>query len=216
MTHKNNKPCELLDLNGSETLIVCFGGLYLKMGGVPPFEFLNFLSKTYNKKYDYAFYVDLLQQSTQQILRYHKGLIGISSNIEETSEYLKQLIKNGNYKKVIFMGISGGGYAAILFGSLCDVTKVIAFIPRVVCPEESSPVVDQKYSDLRNFINDTTIYFLYGDMSVSDKNDSHHISQCEYLEQFKNIILFRKNNINMKEMKNNGELKRILDRAINC
>ena len=28
------------------------------------------------------------------------------------------------------MGVSAGGYASILFGSLCNVSSVIAFIPR--------------------------------------------------------------------------------------
>lgn len=33
----------------SENLIVCFGGMALQMGGILPFEFLNYLSKIYDK-----------------------------------------------------------------------------------------------------------------------------------------------------------------------
>ena len=41
--------------NNSENLIICFGGMALKMGGILPFEFLNFLSKTYKKIQIYIF-----------------------------------------------------------------------------------------------------------------------------------------------------------------
>lgn len=33
----------------SQNLIICFGGPALKMGGILPFEFLNYLSKNINK-----------------------------------------------------------------------------------------------------------------------------------------------------------------------
>lgn len=42
----------------SENLIICFGGRALKMGGILPFEFLNYLSKTYDKNTDLYFYID--------------------------------------------------------------------------------------------------------------------------------------------------------------
>jgi hypothetical protein len=34
---------ELEIINGNKNLICCFGGMALKMGGIPPFEFLNYL-----------------------------------------------------------------------------------------------------------------------------------------------------------------------------
>jgi hypothetical protein len=37
-------------INNSNNLIVCFGGMVLKIGGILPFEFLNYLSDTYKKK----------------------------------------------------------------------------------------------------------------------------------------------------------------------
>ena len=56
--------------NNSENLIVCFGGTALKMGGILPFEFLNYLSKTYKKNTDLYFYID------KHCCRYHKGIKG--------------------------------------------------------------------------------------------------------------------------------------------
>ena len=38
--------------NNYKNLIICFGGMALKMGGILPFEFLNYLSKTFQKNTD--------------------------------------------------------------------------------------------------------------------------------------------------------------------
>ena len=86
---------------------------------------------------------------------YHKGIEGISNNIDETTEDLKDKINKRDYKKIIFMGVSAGGYAAILFGSLCHVTKVISFIPR---RKLKAKIVDKKYEKLKNIINTDTDY----------------------------------------------------------
>jgi len=38
---------ELSMIRGNKTLICCFGGMALKMGGIPPFEFVRYLSSIY-------------------------------------------------------------------------------------------------------------------------------------------------------------------------
>ena len=73
---------ELLRLNNYDNLIVCFGGMELKMGKILPFEFLNYLSSIYQNKTDLIFYVDKHQ------CWYHKGLKNIKNNIDETKIYL--------------------------------------------------------------------------------------------------------------------------------
>ena len=57
--------------NNSKKLIVCFGGMALAFLGVPPFEFLNYLSSIY-KDCDLLFYIDKDQ------CHYHKGINGIT------------------------------------------------------------------------------------------------------------------------------------------
>ena len=34
-------------INGHKIVIVCFGGIALQFAGIPPFEFLNYLSTIY-------------------------------------------------------------------------------------------------------------------------------------------------------------------------
>ena len=194
---------ELVKCNGNNILICCFGGMALQMDGIPPFEFLNYLSSIYVDRCDLLFYVDKHQCC------YHKGIDGITSNIEDTVVYLNNKI-NG-YKKIIFMGTSAGGYAAILFGSLCTkVDNVIAFIPKV---KLNNPLKSE-YSNLYSFMNSHTKYTLIGDTSVKNVNDNHHISQCEILEDFENVRVVRMHRVDLKKLRDAGVIKGLIDEIL--
>ena len=52
------------------------------------------------------------------------------------------------------MGISSGGYAAILFVSLCHIKNVISFVPRTNL-KGIRGIVDNKYENLKNIILET-------------------------------------------------------------
>jgi hypothetical protein len=191
--------CKIFKNNNN--LIVCFGGLTLRFGGFLPFEFLNYLSSTYTNC-DLLFYIDKNQ------CWYHKGIDGITNNIDCTVLYLNKIIKDGNYEKVIFMGTSAGGYASILFGSLCDnVDNVISFFPQTIL---NNPI-DLRYSNLKNVINKNTKYILYGDTSIQNKNDFHHILHCENIECFSNVKIIKINSFNMKQLRDNGSIKKTID-----
>jgi len=191
--------CKIFKNNNN--LIVCFGGLTLRFGGFLPFEFLNYLSSTYTNC-DLLFYIDKNQ------CWYHKGIDCITNNIDCTVLYLNKIIKDGNYEKVIFMGTSAGGYASILFGSLCDnVDNVISFFPQTIL---NNPI-DLRYSNLKNVINKNTKYILYGDTSIQNKNDFHHILHCENIECFSNVKIIKINSFNMKQLRDNGSIKKTID-----
>lgn len=91
-----------------------------QFGQIPPFEFSNFLHQHFPND-EKHFYIDMNQ------CWYHKGIKGLSTTIDETISCLKNEIKTFEY--VTFMGVSAGGYAAILFGSKLNVNTVIAFSP---------------------------------------------------------------------------------------
>ena len=110
------------------------------------------------------------------------------------------------------MGVSAGGYASILFGSLLGVTHVISFIPRTILKYN---YIDEKYKDLKKTINNKTKYIIYGDTSNKNIDGNHHISQCENLQSFKNVSLIKKEYINMKELRDKGEIKNLIDKIIN-
>jgi hypothetical protein len=187
---------ELEIRNGGKYLIVAFGGMALKMGGIAPFEFVHFLSEHF-KDCDLLFYVDKEQCC------YHKGIEGISTNIEGTVSYLKEKIMAGNYHKVLFMGTSGGGYASILFGSLCNIENVLAFIPATRLKHPKYEV----YRNLKQVINPNTHYLLYGDLSVTDSQNCHHISHCEDLEVFANVKVVKLPRLSLTKLRDTGVIQ---------
>jgi hypothetical protein len=148
---------------------------------------------------------------------YHNGIAGISGNIDETVAYLRK--ETEPYKNVVFIGVSSGGYAAILFGSLVPVQKVVAFIPQTICCSHTN--TDETYRDIAPFINTTTQYYLYGDTSFSQEDNMndihhiHHISHCERIAHHPNVFVKKINGLLMKKIKNTGELYKILQHCIN-
>ena len=192
--------------HGATNLIICFGGMALLMGGIPPFEFLNYLSNTYTTDTDMYFYIDKNQ------CWYHKGIDGITKNIDDTVVYLNNIKYSKNYKKVIFMGVSAGGYASILFGSLCNVSNVISFIPNT---KYHNNMIDPRYYNLCTVINNKTDYILYGDTNVKNINDTHHISQCENLNKYNNVKIIYHKGVCMKKLRDNNTINTILDNILN-
>ena len=119
----NVSSVELIEESDSDVVVIAFGGVGNSID-MPPFEFMGMLSG-----FDVAkiFLRDLDQ------CYYHKGLIGVSSNIDETKDFINDLI---NGKSSLFIGHSMGGYAAILFGILCNADRVLAFSPQIVLSDE--------------------------------------------------------------------------------
>jgi esterase/lipase len=188
----------------SKNLIVCFGGMRLTMTGIQPFEFLNYLSSIYTNNCDLLFYID------KNMSLYHKGINGITNNIEETVVYLNSKINNHKYEKVIFMGVSAGGYASILFGSLCNVSNVVAFIP----PTKLMNPVYKIHRNLKDIINNETKYTLFGDLSITDLKNCHHISHCYNIACFNNVTIIEKMGINLKKLRDNNVIKDTLDNIL--
>ena len=181
------------------------------IGAIPRFEFVKTMEKTF-PSLDVHFYVDF------NICWYAKGLDGITSNIDETVEYLR----TKKHKKNIFLGNSAGGYAAILFGSLLEVDRVIAFHPQsnlTTIPGEASKHrhVDRKYMKLDQYINDITDYRIYGcdKGGLDHPNDQvHHSRQLDFLTDLgkPNISRFLLKEM-LKKIRDSGELTKILEES---
>lgn len=189
-------------VNGHKKLIVAFGGLVNKLGGIPSFEFLRYLSSTYDDV-DMVFYFDRSQSW------YHHGIGGISTNVNETVTYLNNLIEN--YDKVLFIGVSAGGYAAMLFGSLCNVDHVVSFIPQTVL--DSPQNKGFAYRDLKQVINPTTKYLVYGDTEATSPN--HNFRHCQHINCFPNVTVIPGVRVNVGKLRDKGVLKQIIDERLN-
>ena len=108
------------------------------------------------------------------------------------------------------MGTSAGGYAAILFGSICNNdtdNNVISFIPQTILKDP----INLKYSNLKYSINKNTKYILYGDTSITDTNDLHHILHCENIESFVNVKIIKNDGCDLKTLRDKGVIKSLID-----
>jgi Cupin-like domain len=107
-----------------ELLIISFG--FVAWEGVPSFDFYGRTKK-------------LEQFANRRINRilvrdfenawYHRGVRGLGNNIDEVRDSLQKLIAEINPNQIVTIGQSMGAYAAILFGQLLGVDKVLAFGP---------------------------------------------------------------------------------------
>lgn len=186
----------------SKTLIVSFAGHGL-INERPRIEFASFL-KQHFPHMDAQFYMDSNCKS------YHFGMEGISTNIDETVQFLKRQIDG--YERIVFLGASAGGYAAILFGSLLNVDTVIAFIPQTIIRSKTS---DERYRNLRTIINTTTKYYIIGDQSIEDRNNYHHISHCENIATFNNVLIKRMQGVKLSALRDSGQLYTIVNNILN-
>jgi hypothetical protein len=179
---------------GSQTLIVAFAGHGLKVSLNPIFEFKNFLTKTYPD-------TDLLFLKDDRHKWYTKGIVGISTDVMSTLEFLRKRIKN--YKNVVFIGSSAGGYAAILFGSLLHVHTILAFRPQTKLMQ---PFVEEKYRDLKPLINSTTIYHIYGE-TCNPPGDLHSFEHCTNIAVSDNVKLTSMKVLDIRALRDIGWVK---------
>lgn len=179
----------------NKTLIISFGGSQCGMGALALFEFKNFLEKHF-PSYDRLFYIDEHQNW------YQDGIKGITTSVDETVAHIEKKLKG--YTRIICIGSSSGGYAAILFGSLLNADSVLTFNAQTYLNRPNF------ITNLRFVVNDKTKYMLYGDTSIKKQEDHlHHISHCENLEGPPNVVVCKKDTCNLKELRDSGELLEI-------
>lgn len=103
----------------SEVLFMTFSGVGIGIG-VPFFEFMKVLDQHDVKK--------ILVRDVHKSW-YHAGLIHLADSIDESVPVIQDLIKQSGAKKVVILGNSMGGYAAILYAALLGADEVLAFSP---------------------------------------------------------------------------------------
>lgn len=222
----NEKDDYIYEDNKSDTLFVLFSGMGWKQSK-PTFIFYNFL-KSYNN-------IDKLFIRDIKMRYYLTGLKNTTSNLNETIEYIKQLTTVKKYKKIVALGCSAGGYAAIFYGLLLNFNKIIAFSPQTVLNEKKESIIKdiynapntciwlrdlnkedkeyQKALDLKNyqpFTSDIEIHYSVNGNKGIDKNHAEYIleDRCKLIEHPGNDHMVA------LTLRNNGKLKKIIDEAI--
>lgn len=106
----------------SRTLLISFGGMTGQMD-MPPFEFQRVTEEIPVKR---LFVRDLRQAW------YHEGVPGLGSTLVETIEALRNRVAQYDVDRVVTMGSSMGGYAALVFGTQLQADAVLSFGPQTV------------------------------------------------------------------------------------
>lgn len=178
-----------LDLeHDSRTLVVAFAGLRGFLGGVAAFEFGNALASVEVKS---AFLRDHFAAW------YHRGVVEIGPDIDSVVATLRQL--QADVERVVMIGNSAGGYAALLFGALLG-CEAYAFSPQTFVDPEllwgagdhrwdeelhallESGKFDHRYGDLAPVLaeSDGRFHIWYGAL---EEVDEKHVERVSGLDQ---------------------------------
>ena len=191
--------------NNSKNLIVCFAGNAHK-----GFERKTSLMTLKYERNDF----DVLYLRNF-IKWYLGGLNGIGKNINHTLAFLKK--EFFNYDKVVCTGISAGGYASLLFGSLLKVNQVIAIDAQtdlqycvdsltniigkqnLIKRSKECPITWSKYNKIINVLNDVVSYnvcYKGSEKCVGDGDDvlhgDYHYNQ---IKNFPTVSKFKKRDV---------------------
>lgn len=169
--------------------VIAFGGMLTQLG-MPPAEFL----KTFTQKNINTVFVKDFQQCW-----YQKGLLGLSTDIQQTVQVIKERIPD-QQENIYTVGTSAGGFAAILFGVLLNADKIIAFGPQTILTEQ----VFQNFKSPDSRFQDINLESPFSDLKqllqVSEYSSSIHIHfaknhhsdkvAAERLANLKNVNLY--------------------------
>lgn len=208
----------------SNVLLVAFGGIAGELG-MPPFEFLRM---TRELKVNKVFIRDLMQ------VWYQSGVPGIGTTIDDIEEKIRNIKETSSSKKLVMIGNSAGGYAAILLGNKLNADSVHAFSPQTFINKKKrflnldfrwsrqiynmyksgktiSPCFDLK-EYLTEAINTKTEFNIY--YCSRHRLDRAHAMN---LSGLKNVVFHDYANGGhnvIKNLKKNGKLKKILEKSV--
>lgn len=211
-----------LDLgNASNTLVVTFASLG-GASGVSTFEFFSSI---------FPFDVDKIFIRDMATSWYLQGLQGMGTSLPETVEFLKEQIALGQYKHVLFMGYSMGGYAAIAHGVLADADTILSFGPQTFVDAENRrrygdvrwakqmanipTQTDRRLQDLKVLLDSVSYHSqiqVYHAVGYSiDQVHAQHIAACRNVELH---ACGEGGHLFIQDMKKSGQLYRIIRNAL--
>ncbi len=176
----------------SDTMLISFA-VFPAPGGKSAFDFIRSTNPVKVKK---------LFLRDPHMMWYQKGSPGMGDDVPGVLAFLKNAIAKERIRRVVTIGNSGGGFAAILFGVLLGADEIHAFNPptRLRIPDDTSApdhlaaLVTEKgddipWLDLRGVMRQhlrpgTKVYIHY---SRGESRDKRH---AKYLTEFPNVRLF--------------------------
>jgi pimeloyl-ACP methyl ester carboxylesterase len=208
----------------SGTLLLAFGGMAGKLD-IPPFEFFSLTGEMPVKR---LFVRDLRRAW------YHRGVPRHGETIPAVAASLAALIERQSVERLVVVGTSAGGYAALLFGSMLGAETVLSFCPQTTLDrgqlaaigdqrwdEQLGPIraageLDEEWADLRRRLPQLrraeTAYELYYDGSFELDR-----LQAEHLDGLPGVSLRPFDggrHLVARAMRESGDLEWVLTRAL--
>jgi len=140
----------MFEKDNSDTLLLCFSG---KTATVRFDFYKTFTQHSICDNIDVMFLGDLKGHF------YLGGILGFSSNFEETLSKIKQLCIDKKYKKILFVGISMGGYGVIMHAlHLAEIQEIpnihcLIFNPYTIIP-------DHWIRDIKTSVNPDLVFYM--------------------------------------------------------
>jgi pimeloyl-ACP methyl ester carboxylesterase len=179
---------------GADVVLVFFAGFGGGFGGMPAFEFRNTVADVPAHK------VFLRDRSS---LWYLAGLPGIGDSADAIAAYLRDHCARLGAKRIVTVGNSSGGFAALLFGILIDADEVHAFAPKTRLLEaqdfhdqEKLRLIhrhvgrDHPYLDIRKLVLDgrgarTTLHIHYPNGDAVDAGQARRVADLPNVRLWK-------------------------------
>jgi hypothetical protein len=211
-----------LDATG-DALLIAFGGLYGELL-IAPFEFFNLLQDVPVKR---VFLRDLDRSWYQQ------GVRGVAATVDGTASWLRSIVRESGATRVVTLGTSAGGFAALLFGALLGASEAHAFSPQTTVTRRHRlryrdtrwhhDIVAMRrathdrptYLDVRPVLAaapaSTTRYHVY--YGTKERGDVPHATRLEGLPGV-TLHAYPRGHRLVKHLRDSGELAEILHRAV--
>jgi pimeloyl-ACP methyl ester carboxylesterase len=211
--------------NDSRTLLVAFGGLRGRID-VPRFEFSTITGDFPVKR----LFVRDLDQAW-----YHRGAPRTGAKtLEELAQALERMIAAQDVDRIVTIGNSSGGYAALAFGALLGADCALSFAPQtVIDPDalramgdkrwldkltalESAGALDHDWLDLRTALPSSrrrpTRYQIYFD--TSHRVDRLHAENLREVDGVRLYPFGHGGHYLVNRMRASGALERVLRDAL--
>jgi len=172
-TTHNNLLSHIVDFEvPSDTLIISFSGFNGYLGGI----FHNRYTEITDNINAHKLFIHDQDNSW-----YHKGIAGVSTNLNETLDWMLAIVKQGQYRKILCVGASMGGYMALLAGHVLQATDIIALSPQTFIDEENREhYKDRRWSKALGKMEQTSIEPSYLDLAELYKTATAANIQLHY------------------------------------
>jgi hypothetical protein len=83
-------------------------------------------------------------------LWYHAGLEGLTTGIDDTALHIAEFVDDHDFDRVSIIGISSGGYAALLLGELIGANSIHSLSPRTRLYQDAETYADSNRHGVRH------------------------------------------------------------------